>query len=252
MKKNISIALLLSSLALLAHAQVEINKNITTKQAQYFVKPLLESQVRPYGEQRIPTYEFAGKMKMWGGGVAVKENGDSQFAWLVDEQLYFSNIADWVDNAEPTPGCKQSPLEEGDAPTCNSVINAAGTCFLFMFDQNQALATVAKLHIERGDLRGKPACYEVKAMAPAGAAAKDGLLITLDYHDSTWRCSNGIMCANDIETPDIKTHTVLLRLKHDAQGKLQAKQDDGCLGGNPNGVKTIASARALLKKNACH
>jgi hypothetical protein len=251
MKKNIFIALLLSGLALSAHAQVEINKNITVKQAQYFVKPLLESQVRPYGEQRIPTYEQYGKPEKW-SGVAVKRSGDSQFAWLVDEQLYFSNIAGWVDNAEPTPGCKKRLGDEGNAPDCDSVILGSTTCFLFMFDQNQALATVAKLHIERGDLRGKPACYEVKAMAPAGAAAKDGLLITLDYHDSTWRCSNGIMCANDIETPDIKTHTVLLRLKHDAQGKLQAKQDDSCLGGNPNGVKTIASARALLKKNACH
>lgn len=251
MKKNILIALFLSGLALLAHAQVEINKNITTKRAQRFVKAPLESQVRPYGERRIPRYRLAGEMEMR-GGVVVKMNGDSQFAWLVDERLYFSNIAAWVDDDKPTPDCVEHVTDGNDAPFCPRVINGADTCFLFMFDENQALATVAKLHIERGNLRGKPKCYEVKAMAPAGAALKDGMLITLDYHDSTWLCSNGIMCANDIEKPDLKTHTVLLRLKHDAQGKLQAAQDDSCLGGNPNGVKTIAKARELLKKSACH
>ena len=120
-----------------------------------------------------------------------------------------------------------------------------------MFDNNRHLVAVQPLKISQpATMKGKPACYDILAMAPA-SVVKDGMLIVASYHDSTWSCSNGPMCAADIEKPELLPITFLVRFTKDADGKLVLSQDITCLG-NPNNYRSIAEARKALKQAKCN
>lgn len=148
---------------------------------------------------------------------------------------------------------------------CRWIAQSALTCHLFLFDpQTRKLDSVTSLNIARdprplpgqkmrsfwhydarraGDPRqieGWPRCDNVLAVAPAKEVS-DALLFTLSYSDSA--------APADPRNEPPEFRTTILVLLRESQGKLQAIQEDSCLG-NPNMVSSIAAARKALK--ACN
>ncbi len=239
---------------LTSNAQLGINKYVTPKQALQYVSPLIQEQVKPYSFEHSVGYKAPPPVGYVKESTTSGVLSHTQYAWNFgdgENDVYYSYIGRFRTDATPPPGCGNGMERAPGQADCLSAISGHLTCHLFMFDNDRHLIAVQPLNIPQpANMKGKPACYNVLAMAPA-AVVKDGMLIVANYHDSTWRCSNGPMCAADIEKPDLFPITFLVRFAKDAMGKLILSQDTTCLG-NPNNFKTIAEARRALKQAKCN
>ncbi len=239
---------------LTAQAQLLINKSVKPKQALQYVSPLVQEFVKPYSIEHSVGYEAPPPVGYVKGSSASGVLSHTQYAWDFgngENDVYYSHVGRFRTDATPPPNCTDELDDPSGRVNCISSIIGFKACHLFMFDNDRHLIAVQRLNIPQpSNMKGKPACYDVLAMAPA-AVVKDGMLIVANYHDSTWLCSNGPMCAADIEKPDLFPITFLVRFAKDAMGKLILSQDTTCLG-NPNNFKTIAEARRALKQAKCN
>lgn len=217
-----------------SHAELQLDVSKKPKQVEAALKPLFESVVRPYGDQR--SADFGG---LWGKNGTSTNYEDSNFSWTFSGRSLLSNIGSFTPEIVPLKDCTPDSNELVPGSRCDWRRKGFKVCHLFMFDgKNLSLETVTRLNIvrDRKELVGLPRCRTVHAMAVA-KAVPDAMLVTLGYIDSAEPAEKSY------DPPEFFT-TLLLRFKDD-NGKLKVEQDDSCLG-NPNKYSTVAAARRAL------
>lgn len=129
------------------------------------------------------------------------------------------------------------PLPRDLAYQCKEGQRYKDSAHLLFMDSNFKDAGVYKIKIDT------PYDVFVNAMPALGIAnkARNELLVTVQYFAIDDKGAHSIAEVGE----GWKRMTVLLRLKA-VDGKIEAEQDDSCLG-NPNHYETIAQARSALK-----
>ena len=205
-------------------AEVALDKTFNVKPAI----PPIEKSIRSYASPRAKGM-FSDNIWVFDGR---EDEDNSIFAWMISSKNYLSAAARYTPNVDPLPDCNTN---------CDWIVNSHMVCHLFLFEAyTLTLAAVTPLNIARDSrlLKGKPRCRSIKAMAVAGVA-RDTLLITLGYSDSAEPAEARY------DPPEFVT-TVALHVDS-TPGVLRVEQRDDCLG-NPNGYKTIATARNRLRE----
>ena len=191
------------------------------------------------------------------------QNAKTLYDLIFDGRPYVAGVGSFVPMLKPVPSC--IPSDAGtSASRCGRMAEDNQVCHLFLFDfQTHAIAAVGAMPIERDfrpmpgvkergwwsydskypndprQIEGWPRCDGVLAIAPA-KVVPNALLITLTYIDS-----GAPITKHESEYPPKFTTTSLLRFSTDAQGHVQMKQDQSCLG-NPNRITSIDAAREAL------
>lgn len=194
-----------------------------------------------------------------------RKESETLYALTLNSRDYLAAVISYNPMLTSEPHCQpnDSALPTGH---CERIATRQKTCHLFLFEpQTLALESVTPLNILRDprtmpgqkkrsfwnyderypndprQLEGWPVCSELLAMAPARDVS-DALLFTLGYYDSA-------EATHKFDEPPIFKTSVLVSLSADANGKVKARQDDGCLG-NPNTYTSIGEARKALKQCA--
>lgn len=191
------------------------------------------------------------------------QNAETLYDLIFDGRPYVAGVGSFVPMLKAVPSC--IPSESGtSASRCGRMAENNQVCHLFLFDfQTHAITAAGAMPIERDNrpmpggkergwwnynpkypndprqIEGWPRCDGVLAVAPA-KVVPNALLITLTYIDS-----GAPITKHEDEYPPKFTTTSLLRFSTDAQGHVQMKQDQSCLG-NPNTITSIAAARKVL------
>lgn len=240
-------ALLLVLYGLTAHADLKLDK---TKKPKYIDAKLAEVTANrsgydtenfltpAIGISRASPGTYFGEDALNGKPAHVWGYGErpfdgSLFGWIFNGKSYFSSVGSYRLMGKVPDRCNKNLN-----PNANCTIDEfkPPVCHLFLFDSKTVdTVAVVQLNIKRdsNEIKGMPACSDVKAMAVAKEVS-DAMLITLDYYDGA---------SHDSE-PASHATTVLLRFSNQ-NGKLNIRQDDSCLG-NPNKYSTIAAARNAL------
>jgi hypothetical protein len=229
---------------LMVHAELILDKSVTSKQLYKKIYPTIDKAVGPYAKAHTPVWPdgFSGYKAPY--DIDNSEDGAPPdfFAWLFNGRQYISAVASI--NSDPVPLADYRHEDDNPLTDMSSWINKRQqTCHLFMLNPDLSVNVVFPINIVRvkGRLVGKPRCSYVKAMAVA-KAVPDAMLITLGYSDSA-------APADKNESPREFITTVLLRFS-EQKGKLNIQQDDRCLE-NPSPFKTIAAARKALSSPEC-
>lgn len=252
--KNLAIFLLCLLVIENAHSQLILKQEISSRQAEAFVKS-------------VPATEFEKYVDKY-GATEVDENGridktgltavtsQTEYKWEFKSMEFYSYARAFRTNLTPPPLCdKDLPFEIYlGGMQCEKSIRSFVQCHLFLVSPLKKLIAVQPLYTPQPDfIEAKPSCFDVYAMAPA-KIVKDGMLIVVGYYDSRWICNSGWYCASNspAASPDpLYKTTFLVRFVEDEHGKLVLSQDDRCL--PPlNPYDTIAKARRALKENGCH
>lgn len=233
--------------ALNAHAELKLNKSVPQKQAIQAMKPMQTKTIWRYAEAR--TYIFDQDTSMpYRPNFATGGDKESIFAWLLNEQRYLSYVVSYVPDNDPIEGCENYPPSGSrlnwEGPHCDWINWRHLVCHLFMMTEQGQIAGIGRIQIARDTslIKGKPFCYDVKAMS-APQQIKDTMLISVSYIDSAAQ-------AEPRTPPDEFPMTVLIRFKQEADGKLTITQDEQCLP-NPNRIASIAQAQKALKASGC-
>jgi hypothetical protein len=191
------------------------------------------------------------------------QNAETLYDLIFDGRPYVAGVGSFVPMLTAVPSC--IPSESGtSASRCGRMAENNQVCHLFLFDfQTHAITAAGAMPIERDNrpmpggkergwwnynpkypndprqIEGWPRCDGVLAVAPA-KVVPNALLITLTYIDS-----GAPITKHENEYPPKFITTSLLRFSTDAQGRVQMKQDQRCLG-NPNTITSIAAARKVL------
>ena len=220
----------------------------------------------PYAFNRGPNSEWVPySMLFWGYALTNTkfQNAETLYDLIYDGRPYIAGVASFVPMLRAVPSCV--PSETGNTVGhCEGLAENNQVCHLFLFDfQTHAITAAGAMPIERDNrpmpgvkergwwnynpkypndprqIEGWPRCDGVLAVAPA-KVVPNALLITLTYIDS-----GAPITKHENEYPPKFTMTSLLRFSTDAQGRVQMKQDQSCLG-NPNTITSIAAARKAL------
>jgi hypothetical protein len=191
------------------------------------------------------------------------QNAETLYDIIFDGRPYIAGVGSYVPVLKAVPSCV--PSEAGSTVGhCEGLAENNQVCHLFLFDvQTHVITAVGAMPIERDNrpmpggkergwwnynprypndprqIEGWPRCDGVLAVAPA-KVIPNALLITLTYIDS-----GAPITKHEDEYPPKFTTTALLRFSSDAQGVVQMKQDQSCLG-NPNAITSITAARKAL------
>lgn len=191
------------------------------------------------------------------------QNAETLYDLIFDGRPYIAGVGSFVPMLKPVKSC--IPSDTGTTESrCRRMAENNQVCHLFLFDfQTHAITAAGAMPIERDNrsmpggkergwwnynskfpndprqIEGWPRCDGVLAVAPA-KVVPNALLITLTYIDS-----GAPITKHENEYPPKFTTTSLLRFTTDAQGRVQMKQDQSCLG-NPNRITSIAAARKAL------
>lgn len=240
-----TIVSLLTCIPLVAHAELTLDRSVTTRQVFDKLNPQIFKIIKPYAEAHTPVWPdgFKGYKPAY-GQIGDDDYGDpAYFSWLFNGNQYYSALVSI--NSDPVPLADYKHEDDNPLTDMSFHINARQlTCHLFMLNPDLSINTVFPINIVRvkGRLVGKPRCSYVKAMAIA-KAVPDAMLITLGYSDSA-------APADKNDPPREFITTVLLRFS-EQNGKLKIEQDDRCLE-NPSPFKTIVAARKALNSPECH
>jgi len=191
------------------------------------------------------------------------QNAETLYDLIFDGRPYIAGVGSFVPMLKAEPHCV--PSETGSTVGhCEGLAENNQVCHLFLFDfQKHTITAAGAMPIERDNrpmpggkergwwnynpkypndprqIEGWPRCDGVLAVAPA-KVVPNALLITLTYIDS-----GAPITKHESEYPPKFTTTSLLRFSTDAQGHVQIKQDQSCLG-NPNTITSISAARKVL------
>ena len=236
------------------HAQLMLKQEISSRQAEAFVKSVpaaeFDKYVDKYGATEVDKNGRIDKT----GLTAV--SSQTEYKWAFKNTEFYSHAKAFRTNLAPPPLCeKDLPFKVYlGGMQCEKAIRSFVQCHLFLINPSKRLIAVQPLYIPQPDfIEAKPSCFDIYAMAPA-QVVKDGMLIVAGYYDSRWICNSGWYCASDspAASPDpLYKTTFLVRFGEDVNGKVVLSQDDKCL--PPlNSYDTIATARRALKENGCH
>lgn len=201
---------------------------------------------------------------------AKRKEAETLYTLNIDGQEHLAAVISFNPMLTAEPHC-QPDSSNDSSPTeghCDWIATRQMVCHLFLFEpKTLALENVTPLNIVRDprpmpgqkkrgywyfdekypndprQIEGWPRCSKLLAVAPAKEVA-NSLLFTLGYSDSAEPASKH----EEDYHPLFKT-SVLVSLSTDTSGKVQARQDDSCLG-NPNMYASIGDARKVLKRCA--
>ena len=228
-----------------AHAELKLDRSVPQKQAIQTIKPMQEQSIWPYAENK--TYIFDnGTPTGYRPNLAAGGNNESVFTWQMNQRRYYSYVVAYVPDNDPIEGCEGYRGDDSnwEGPDCYWINKRHKVCHLFMMTEQGQIAGIGRIQIGRDKtlIKGKPFCYDIKAMA-APKEIEDAMLITLSYIDSA-------APAEPREAPQEFRMTVLMRFKQEADGKLTITQDEQCLP-NPNRISSLSEARKVLKAKGC-
>jgi len=268
------IALLFSTFA---HADLSLKVLPYTGTESQSIKDRLDAFTRKYVDEhslvskdypysRAENYKNSDPL-FWAYDAKYAKDKESEtlYALAINNHDYLAAVISFNPMLTAEPHCQP---DDSALPTghCEIVDTRQLVCHLFLFEpKTLALENVTPLNIVRDprpmpgqkkrsywnyderhpndprQIEGWPRCSKLLAVAPAKEVT-DSLLFTLGYSDSAEPASKH----EEDYHPLFKT-TLLVSLGVDAHGKVQAKQDDSCLG-NPNTYVSIGAARKALQQ----
>lgn len=237
--------LLLSFAILNANAEIKLDKSVPQKHTLQVIKPMKKETIWPYAKEN--TFVFRKDTSIpYRPNFSAGNDRRSVFPWLFDSQRYYSYILAYVPDNDPIEGCENYSRDDinSEGPECHWINARHHVCHLFMMTEQGQIAGIGRIQIARDKslIKGKPFCYDVKAMT-APKEITDTMLISVSYIDSA-------APADPRVDPDEFPMTVLMRFKQEPDGKLSITQDEKCLP-NPNRIPNIAAARKELKASWC-
>lgn len=220
----------------LAHGEIRLNTDWPYKSRQSASEPLVQSEserfqeasdAASYRRDAIPSHGLRDSLRLKFG-----------FKLFVDETKYFLRPAAFMSKSRPDEVCTPNHSAGALAYQCEEGQRHTSDCHLMFFDAKFSEAGFNSVKVN------EPYQFFCNSVVGVGVGAKgsDDLLVTIQYFPIDQKLASK---PSEIGS-GWNRMTMLFHIKA-VDGKINAEQDDSCLG-NPNRVDNIPDARKRLAK----